>query len=336
MQAAFVHRQQSQALVERMRTWRSEHVVDLQVSLAYVSRLSNDRYAATLQFAGDGRAIPDFDTYLVQLRGSHAVIDGAPNLLPGAPAHPHWLVIRTAHFTIFHGPYQLEGTDRHFAADLEYQRSQIQKGFGVQLPPRVQLYLFPGQRAMRDVTRSACGATPGEIGCTSPFSRPPTISAVIRAIYREPIHAYQLALLPPPPGPGAVYVAPLFIAEGMAVALEDRAADPALSDYCSDLDYQPLDRCARVALPHVKPMDLLSDGGFKHADPGYAYALAGSFVKFLIRRSGDTRFGRYYYTLAAQPKDRLSDYDVAARKFYHTSARTLIQEWTSTLANENR
>jgi hypothetical protein len=126
-------------------------------------------------------------------------------------------------------------------------------------------------------------------------------------------------------------VDPLFIAEGMAVALEDRELDPRLSDYCSDLSYVPLDSCAQQSIGDVQPISLLRDSGFKKADPGDAYALAGSFVKYLILTYGYHPFGRFYYVLAAQPSDREKDYNIATQSVYHASVRQLLAAWRAQL-----
>jgi len=153
-------------------------------------------------------------------------------------------------------------------------------------------------------------------------------------MYHEPVHVYELALSPPPAmkdGQLQYYVAPLFIGEGTAVALQDRSLDPRLSNYCSDLAYAPLDDCAREAASAVRPLTLLSDSGFQRADPGYAYALGGSFVKYLILRYGYRAFGHFYYQLAAQSKDRLSDYNVATQRIVHQPIERLINAWFSGL-----
>jgi hypothetical protein len=150
------------------------------------------------------------------------------------------------------------------------------------------------------------------------------------AFYHEPSHVYERSISPPNKG-HEIYYAPLFLGEGMAVALEDPQLDPHLSDYCSDLDYAPLDDCARTAMAEVNPMSILSDRGFNHANAGDAYALGGSFVKYLILRGGYYRFGRFYYVVAAQPKDRVQDYNVAARQVYGQSIQNLISAWRRSL-----
>jgi len=165
------------------------------------------------------------------------------------------------------------------------------------------------------------------VGCANPYTKPPSIQASIWPTFHEPVHIYELSLEPPVQNTQLVYVAPLFVSEGTAVALEDRQLDPTLSDYCSDLSYAPLDDCARVAAAHVTPISLLPDSGFKSADPGYAYSLGGSLVKWLLLTYGYKPFGRFYFALAAQPKDRVRDYEVAARKVFHQSIQTLLGRW---------
>jgi hypothetical protein len=228
------------------------------------------------------------------------------------------------------------GSDRSYLAALEFQRAQVARKFGLKLPPLARIYLYPDVQTMARLTNGGCGGQAGETGCTSPFDRPPTVQEVIRAVYHEPIHVYELAMQPRPRmvrGEVLYQVAPLFIAEGTAVALEDREADPRLSDYCSDLSYAPLDDCARIAARHMDPFTILGDYGFRAADAGYAYSLGGSFVKYLMLRYGYRVFGRFYYELAAQPTDHLSDYDVATRAIYKAPAGELIHAWLRSLCS---
>ncbi|MGH2442909.1 MAG: hypothetical protein ACRDFX_07080, partial [Chloroflexota bacterium] len=174
-------------------------------------------------------------------------------------------------------------------------------------------------------THDACGSSPDLVGCADPGTHPPTIQTSEWPTYHEPVHIYQASMEPPK------HVAPLFIAEGMAVALEDRQLDPRLSDYCSDLSYVPLDSCAQQAAHTLKARNILSDSGFNHADPGNAYLLAGSFVKYLILRFGYHSFGKFYYALAAQPRDRVTDYNVATGSAYHRSITALLADWNGNL-----
>ncbi|MBV9280242.1 MAG: hypothetical protein JOZ41_09195 [Chloroflexi bacterium] len=316
-------------LLRRLQAWHDENVRDLRISLVYQARLSPSQYVGTVEFAGDTRAVPDFSIFRFSLAAGQVRITGTAD--PTSDDRS-WTVTRTAHFVVYHSVYQLRGSDRRFLADLEYQRARFAREFGVQLPSLAVYHLYPDTETMNRLTGGACGAIPGETGCTSPYAHPPTIQAVLRATYHEPIHVYELALSPPPPQRGGdVWVAPLFISEGTAVALEDRAADPRLSDYCSDLDYAPLDDCARIAAAHIQPTTVLSDRGFRASDPGFAYSLGGSFVKYLILHYGYRPFGRFYYTLAAQPSDRLSDYDVAARRVYHRPMQSLLTAWRKEL-----
>jgi hypothetical protein len=202
----------------------------------------------------------------------------------------------------------------------------VQQEFGVQLPPLTKYYLYPDTATMSRLTHGACGANPDNVGCTNPLASPPTIQTSVWPTYHEPIHVYQLSFQPRPTG-NSYYSAPLFIAEGMAVALEDRNADVRVSDYCSSIAYIPLDACARVGIRSTKPSTLLSDKGFSRSDLGDAYALAGSFVKYVVLKYGYKKFGKFYYKLAAQPKDRLRDYNVATAAIYHTSMLALLAAW---------
>jgi hypothetical protein len=318
-------------LLDAMKNWKKEGVRPLRFSLVYSKIL--DRYGAlgTVSVASDPRAIAYYYIWIFDTTGPHAQVTGETAGISGATfLHATWRVSRTRHFVVYHSPYQLLGADREGLAALEYQRTTFMRAFGVSLPSVVSYYYYPQQQLMARLTEKTCGKFADNIGCATPFTHPPAIQASVWPTYHEPIHVYQRALEPQPHGDVA-NVAPLFIAEGMAVALEDRTLDPKLSDYCSDLKYVPLNYCAHIAITYVHPMDLLSDYGFSGAIPGYAYSLGGSFVGFLIERHGYRAFGRFYYQLAAQPKDRESDYDVASKAVYHQSIRALIHSWATTL-----
>jgi hypothetical protein len=334
IRARFSDPRLADSLVARMTRWKSEQVSRVHASLASVTRLGQSRYEGTVEFAADERTVPDYRFYVFSAIGRTARIVGMAPGIGAATADPAWIASRTAHFVVYHSPYQLAGTDRQYLAELEHQRAQFAREFGVALPPVATYHLYPDRVTMDRMTGGSCGSMPGETGCTRPFTHPPSIFGVIRATYHEPIHVYELALAPRPSLNGTVWVAPLFIAEGTAVALEDRNADPRLSDYCSDLAYAPLDECARIAIAHLQPSSILSDTGFRQADAGFAYSLGGSFVKYLILRYGYRSFGRFYYTLAAQPSDRVADYKAASQQVYHRTIRQLIGSWTNELCRQ--
>jgi len=321
------------SLLDQMQQWKVEGVSGLRTGLVFSQSTGKGQYVGTVEFCDDPRATPAFATFVFQLRGSAAQIVGTATGLRGATLEgASWRITRSRHFVIYHSPYQVTGSDARFVADLEYQRAQFILKFGVSVPSQIAYYLFPAQDMMKQLTRGVCGSRPENVGCAGPFAHPPLILATIWPTYHEPIHVYERALEPSVrPGAIDVYVAPLFIGEGTAVALEDREVDPRLSDYCSDLRYAPLDTCARTAIPHVQPLSLLSDAGFQRADPGYAYSLGGSFVRYLIVRFGYRTFGRFYYALAARPRDTISDYDAASRPTYHETIRQLVQQWRTDL-----
>lgn len=307
--------------LDMFRRWKSEHVTNLRVTSTYSRQSAPAESVETVQFAADPRTVPEFAMYVFDTDRSPAVIGASLRGLGGT-----WRVSRTPHFVVFHSPYQLVGADRRFLANLEIQRTTFARKFGVRLPATPTIHMYPTRAVMRQLTHNNCGNQPGETGCTRPFLHPPSVDMLIRAVYHEPIHVYELALTPPPAS-RLVYYAPLLLSEGTAVALEDKEVDPRLSDYCSDLAYAPLDDCARIAMRQVDPMRILSDSGFHAVDAGYAYSLSGSFVKYLILRHGYKMFGKFYYTLAAQPKDRESDYDVASKSVYHAAIRNLVGDW---------
>lgn len=323
-------------LVDAMHGWMDAGATSLTVSVLSSARLDAHDREVTVRFADDPRASPSDRLYTVHLSGNHAVISGLASGLRGTSYRTAtWSITRTAHFTVYHSPYQLAGADRAVLSQLESQRVLVARKFHVTLPPSAALYLFPNDPAMKALTigPNECG-NGGEIGCTSPFTHPPTIEALRPAVFHEAIHVYQLAFVPPSPDGGrTVFVAPLFIAEGMAVALQDPEVDPSLSDYCSDLAFRPLDFCARVSVHRVHAVAILSDKGFKTVQPSDAYAMGGSFVSYLIRRHGYLSFKTFYYTLAHQPSDRLIDYNLAARAAYGTGIMPLLQAWVHSLCS---
>jgi hypothetical protein len=323
------------SLDQRLRRWKNEHVQDLHVTAVYQKTIGRGRYVATLRFASDPRAVPWYGIYLLQISGQRVRIVGTTSGITGNTIQTaNWSVTRTAHFVIYHSPYQLAGADRETARDLEYERARFVAKFGVNVPRIAVIYLFPDEATMGRLTQGQCGRQAGEVGCTLPFAQPPTIFATMQALYHEPIHVFEVGMTPHQVQRGnhvITYYAPLFIGEGTAVALEDRSADPSLSDYCSDLRYLPLDVCARIAINHMNPLNILSDKGFGKVNPDYTYSLSGSFVKYLLLHYGYRPFAKFYYRFAAQPGDSMADYDVAARSVYHTSVRVLLRRWTDTL-----
>ena len=305
-----------------LRQWKNDAGGTLHVQLVATKPLGSGQYVGTVRFAGDPRTVPTYGIFVFALRPSGMHIVGTTTGLHGTSFRTtNWSISRTAHFVVFHSPYQLLGSDRQGLANLEYQRARFAKEFGIKLPPVADYYLYPEQSMIAKLTNGTCGSNPDNVGCALQEARPPIIDASEWVSYHEPIHIYQTAMEP------KGFTDPLFIAEGMAVALEDREADPRLSDYCSELAYVPLDDCAEYAITGTKPLDLLSDAGFDGADPGYAYSLGGSFVKYLILHYGYRPFGRFYYVLAAQPKDRVHDYNVAAHRVFHTSIQNLLHAW---------
>lgn len=315
----------------QLQEWKSQNVGDLRLSIVHSVRVAPHRYVETLEFAADRRATPTYDIVAVHTAGSRAEFDGSVTGITGNTyLRARWSVTRSRHFIVYHSPFQLAGRDRAGLAGLEHERAAFEREFGVPLPRLTAYYLYPSVRLMNRMTHGMCGSTADNVGCTDPYTKPPSIQAAIWPSYHEPIHVYELAFTPPARG-HEVYVAPLFIGEGMAAALEDRDANPRLSDYCSNLQYAPLDICARFALQAVQPLSLLVDRGFHHADPSDAYSLGGSFVKYLILRYGYHRFGKFYYRLAAQPSDTVADYNVASRSAYGTDIRHLLGAWMATV-----
>lgn len=319
-------------LVAQMQTWKSEAVHSLNIRVVYRGAYGTGRSIVTLQFTSDPRAIPVYAIYKISGMGTAAKVDGTVTGIHGANFETaNWSITRSAHFVVYHSPYELRGTDRRFLADLEYERRQFMRKFGVTVAPVTHYYDYPLQRMMGLMTRGACGSTPELVGCANPYTVPPTIHTSLWPTFHEPIHIYEVALEPRVHPRGPYFVAPLLIAEGTAVALEDREVDPRFSDYCSDLVYIPLDSCARQAVRDVKPIELLSDDGFKAANPSDAYLVGGSLVKYMILHYGYHRFGRFYYVLAAQPRDRQADYDVAARKVFGRTIQQVVDAWVHQL-----
>lgn len=320
-------------IIGNMRRWRAEGVPNFRIDVVATFRNGPGSSIATLRFTGDPRTVPVYTTLIFKTSGYQERIVGTSSGIRGASYRlANWHITRSKHFVVYHGPYSLAGSDRSVLRKLEFQRALFAKRFHVRLPPVTAYYLYPTVSMMRHMTGGGCGQSPDNPACTDPFASPPSMQvADLWPTYHEPIHVYQRAIEPRPPSPQSVYVAPLFIAEGMAVALEERNLDPRLSDYCSDLKYRPLDDCALPALFRVQPITILSDNGFHQVAPTDAYSLGGSFVKYLILKYGYRRFGRFYYVLAAQPKDRVVDYNVAAHRVYGQSIQTLLGKWRARL-----
>lgn len=336
IRAAFSDQAAGRALVGEMENWQAENVGSIHVSVVYNAPFGRRRYVATIEFASDPRAVPYYSIFLFGSGKTAGQIVGTTTGIRGSGyLHASWRVTRSAHFTVYHSPYELRGSDHATLASLEYQRRQFMRKFGVSLAPHVAYYYYPLQSLMSPLTHRGCGTTPDFVGCALPDASPPTIHTSEWPTYHEPIHIYELALEPRHVPGKPAYVAPLFIGEGTAVALEDREVDPRLSDYCSNLRYFPLDSCAQQAMNDVAPITLLSDSGFGRANAGDAYSLGGSFVKYLILHYGYHRFGRFYYVLAAQPLDRERDYNVATGSVYHRSIRTLLAAWKTVLCQNN-
>jgi hypothetical protein len=325
----------ARSLLIEMQNWKLEDVRRLTARLVYRTTLKDGTAIGTVEFQADPRAIPSYTTYRFKnVNGQSQITGTAAGIHGRSYKNANWRTTRSAHFIVHYGPFESSQTVRQVLTDLEFERSQFIKKFGVTVAPLTAYYWYPQQHMMAPMTQGACGTTPEFVGCADPYTTPPSIQTSEWPSYHEPIHIYELSIEPPAtPNAKTVYVAPLFIGEGTAVALEDREVDPQLSDYCSDLEYIPLDACAREAVPGVDPLSLLSDRGFAKAKAGDAYALGGSFVKYLILRYGYHRFGRFYYVLAAQPKDRQRDYDVAAQRVYHQPIAALLAAWKSELCS---
>lgn len=323
-------------LLRQMQDWQYTPVEHLDVGLVYARRRAPHLYIGTVRYTADPRVAPLYESYLFRIGGYMAHIAGSVSGISGTSFRTAtWTVTRSAHFTLYHSPYLPESAARDGLDRLEQQRSAFERLFGVRVAPRIAYYQYPKVAMMARLTQKWCGAQPDNIGCTDPYAQPPVIQVTENwPNYHEPIHVYERALEPPPGGNGDTWQAPTFIDEGTAVALQDRQVDPRLSDYCSNLAYLPLQLCARQALRHVRPITLLSERGFDRADPEYAYSMAGSFVKYLILRQGHRAFGRFYHVLAAQPKDRIADYDVAARAVYRESMETLLGQWRAAVCGK--
>jgi hypothetical protein len=314
-----------------MRQWLEEGVAPLRITLVSARGDGANRFIGNVEFWSDVRALPTYMIFVFERTKSGVRIAGTATGIRGTRYDAaSWTLTRSAHFLIYHSPYQLAGPDVSVLRGLEAERSEFERKFGVKVATRIAYYLYPTQPMMAGMDGGACGTSSEYVGCALPYARPPLIHTIEWPSYHEPVHVYEVALEPPVRN-GTGYYEPLFIAEGTAVALEDRQFDPRLSDYCSDLVYIPLDECARQAVGQTSPLNALSDKGFQKGNLDDEYLEAGSFVKYLILHYGFRRFGKFYYTLAAQPKDTLHDYDVAARTVYHTDTRALLRAWRAAL-----
>jgi hypothetical protein len=315
-----------------MRQWLEEGVSPLHINLVYARRSGPDQSIGTVEFSSDPRAVPAYMIFIFQhgKDGEH-IVGTATGIRGSRYDAASWTVTKSAHFSVFHSPYELAGPDARVLGGLEAERTAFERKFGVRVATSIAYYLYPTRPLMAGMDGGECPATAEYLGCAIPFARPPIIHTIEWPSYHEPIHVYERALEPPIQSNGNAFVAPLFIAEGTAVALEDRQLDPRLSDYCSDLVYIPLDECAQQVVGQANPRNAFSDRGFEKGNLTDEYLEAGSFVKYLLLRYGFKRFGKFYYKLAAQPKDTLHDYDVAARAVYHTGTLALLKAWRTSL-----
>jgi hypothetical protein len=330
----FTNVQLARTVRNTMQRWIEEGVSPLRVTLVYAHSAGKNRYIGTVEFWSDPRAIPTYMIFLFQRQKGGIRIIGTTDGVQGRTFDAAtWTLTKSAHFLVYHSPYQLAGADAEVVANLEAQRSLFERKFRVKVASSIAYYLYPSRSMMADMSRGACGTTAEFVGCALPYGHPPLIHTIEWPSYHEPIHVYELALEPPIRKNGEVFLEPLFIAEGTAVALEDRQLDPRISDYCSDLTYIPLDSCAQQVESSTSPLSALSDRNFLHGDLGSEYLVAGSFVKYLILHYGYGRFGKFYYTLAAQPKDTFRDYDAAAHIVYHTGIRSLVSHWSAALCS---
>jgi hypothetical protein len=315
-----------------LRQWLEEGVSPLRITLVNARSDGPHQYVGTVEFWSDPRAVPDYMIFVFRRDKTGVRITGTVSGIRGSRYDAaSWSLTRSAHFVVYHSPYELAGTDAKVVGDLEAERTAFERKFGVRVAPTIAYYLYPTQPLMTSMDGGACGTKAEYVGCALPYVRPPLIHTIEWPSYHEPVHVYEVALEPRIGRNGIGYLAPLFLAEGTAVALEDKQLDPRLSDYCSDLVYIPLDECARQAVVDTNPLSALSDNAFLKGDLEDEYLEAGSFVKYLILRYGYKRFGKFYYTLAAQPKDTMHDYDVAARAVFHFDTRALFKAWRAAL-----
>jgi len=333
---AFTDRRLASSVQSQFEQWDSAGAHPLHVMIVFARQLGPRHVVATVQFSSDPRAIPAYQIFDFRGNASHVVIDALPSGISGTRyLNASWQVTRSPHFAIYHSPYELQGSDRAALGRLEHQRALFEQRFGVKVAPFARYYLYPEQTMMGPLTDGLCGSSSQEVGCALALDNPPTIHTSEWPSYHEPIHVYEHALEPTKRAPnGDYYLEPLFIAEGTAVALEDRWLDPRLSDYCSsDLAYIPLDACADAVISHVQPLRILSDSGFQRGDVANSYLIGGSFVKYLILHYGYHRFGRFYYVLAAQPSDTVKDYDVATKAEYGRTIQQLLDGWRAQLCS---
>jgi len=132
----------AQRFVQRMKHWQYENIGNLKIAIVYGRRVSPTKYVATVRFAVDSRAIPDYRILVFKIHGKSARIIGTTSgIAVSATASPRWSVTRTSHFSVYHSPYQLVGSDKLYLASLEFQRTEFHRKFGVKLPAGMVFFL---------------------------------------------------------------------------------------------------------------------------------------------------------------------------------------------------
>jgi hypothetical protein len=209
------------------------------------------------------------------------------------------LVAETEHFSFY--AYTGDGKRRKVDATRnERALKEIATELGVAKPGRITYYRHDYRE---EVAFHAGNPSLWTDGVADPKTS--TIHSVLATHPHEIVHivASQLG------DPGR------FFHEGLAVALGDR----------DRLWGQPVDNLARRALAHVSVMDALTR--FGDLPPEAAYPVAGSFVRYLIRKHGIASVCAFFRRGQAEGAAR----EAAFADTFGASLGQTVTEWRATL-----
>ena len=192
-------------------------------------------------------------------------------------------VMRTEHFEIFY-PRTLDRKEAdRLAEDHEFRYAQLSSFFGA-APPKLRSFVYKTADQKRDLMGAANVyiAKPWRKEIHIQYKAFPhrvlkhELAHVFAGTYGDPIFGVSL---------GAYFVPNVGLIEGAATAV----------DWRSDGELTPHDQAALlVALNRAPPIEDLFSIRFLHHASNRAYALAGSFCRYLIERFGIAKFATLY------------------------------------------
>jgi hypothetical protein len=195
--------------------------------------------------------------------GLLALLSGS--IASAAPLAGFSLRAETRNFSFFS-----RGDARVDVRKPEEQLARVEAALGHTISGKIDYYLYERPEDIAAATgRYAGGLT---------FSELRQVHSTSSSQDHEIVHVVALQLGNPGP----------FFQEGLAVALGDQGRWLG----------QPVDRVARKIAPATTVLALIA--GFDAANPGEGYAVAGSFVKFLIKTHGLPTVSHFFQACAGQ------------------------------------